>query len=299
LRGMMLCGGFLLVDIFYCTYIQMRLKNILNKENIIAYAFGSSAAIAFIVWRLVNKGWIQTHEGSPWEDLWHVANFKTFMFNLIILAHRFFDFGRIAVLSFIAVCTIYSYKNKQEISTNIKFLLACSILSTCIITIVSLAATNTIAHRYFAISYIFIELLALLLLNNFNRNKKIILFVLMICLATGNLWHYPHKIAQGWDASLKGLPYFALRKDAIHYLDESHIKVENVGTFFPNTFSIDEVSLNGDNRKFVEFDSTNHYVFYSNAFNLNKAQYRILEDQFIPLKRFERFGIYVDVLKKK
>lgn len=299
LRGMMLCGGFLLVEIFFYTIIQHSFKTIFNKKNIAAYCFGSSAAIAFIIWRLVTKGWIQTHEGSPWEDLWHIANLKTLILNVVILTHRLLDFGRIAVMCFLVIAGLYWYKNKLKINHHIKLLLSLSILSTCMITIVSLAATNTIAHRYFAISYIFFELLALYILNSFTHNKKIILGVLTICLATGNLWHYPPKIAQGWDASLRGLPYFDLRNKAIAYLDESQIKIEAVGTFFPNNFSIDAVSVNGDTRKLNDFDSTSEYVLYSNVYNLNNDQYKLLEQRFILAKRFEHFGIYVDVLKRK
>jgi hypothetical protein len=284
---------------FYCSIIQHQFKNICNKKNIAAYCFGASAAIAFVAFRLINKGWIQTHVGSPWEDLWHMATPKIFLFNVVVLAHRVLDFGRIAVVFFIAITSIYYYKNKIKYSPNTLLLLAFAILSTCIITIVSLAATNTIAHRYYAISFVFLHLLALLLLNQLITYKKTILLLLAMFLITGNMWHYPNKIAQGWDASLRGLPYFNLRKKAITYLDERHIKIEEVGSFFPNNFSIEEVSVNGDNRKFANFDSTNHYVFYANVYNLNNSQYQQLEQLFVPVKIFKAYGIYVAILKKK
>jgi hypothetical protein len=299
LRGMMLCGGFFIFEVFYNNIIQHNWKHIFNKKNIAAYFFGASASIAFLCWRLMNKGWIQTHEGSPWEDLWHIANLKTIGFNIIILIHRFLDFGRVVVVLFIVVTAFYRYKNKLKFSIRTKLLFSLTILSTCIITIVSIAATNTIAHRYYAISFVFMHLLALHLLNNLIKCKKGILVVLYLFLITGNIWQYPHKIAQGWDASLRGLPYFRLRNKAINYLNESHIKIEDTGTFFPNNFSLDEISLNGDNRKFQDFDSTNNYVLYANVYNISNEQYKQLEQQFIVIKKFEQYGIYIDILKKR
>ena len=114
----------------------------------------------------------------------------------------------------------------------------------------------------------------------------------------GNFWIYPHKIAQGWDASLKFTPYFNLRNEAINYLDNKQIKIDEVGTFFPNNFPIEEVSLNNDNRAFSDF-SNNKYVFYSNVYNLSNEEYNNIENNFVELKTFKSNGIEVVIYKRK
>ena len=123
--------------------------------------------------------------------------------------------------------------------------------------------------------------------------------MLTFCLVTGNLWQYPVKYAQGWDASLRCLPYFNLRNNAINYLNKSDIKIEEVATFFPNIYSNEEINLNNNNSCFAEYDSTNKYIFLANIYNLKPQQYQQLYQNYTVVKRFENWRIWVEVLKKR
>ena len=115
---------------------------------------------------------------------------------------------------------------------------------------------------------------------------------------SGNLWIYPEKISQGWDATLAHTPYHQLRKEAIKFLDDQEIDFKQVGTFFPNYNTIDEIDFTNDQRSFAHFNEKNNYVFYSNVYNLSDNDYSNLEKKYTEIKRFQRFGIYVSVLKK-
>lgn len=298
-RGMMLCGGFFIFEVFYYANTFKNIRQIFAKKNIMCYVVASSAAVAFIIWRITEKGYFLIHKNSQWGNLAEIVDFKGLMFNIKVIIHRFLDFGRIAVVIFLIAIL---YINKKVVFKNdkIKLLLAAAILSTSIITIVSLAATNTIGHRYFALSFLFLHLLALYILQTFFTHKKTILFVILsIVLITGNLWQYPTKYAQGWDASLRSLPYFNLRNQAIHYLHNNNISANSVGTFFPNIYSNEEINLNGDTASFVAFDSINNYVLYANIYNQKPQQYQYILNNYTPIKHFENFGIWVEVLKKK
>lgn len=191
LRGMMLCGGFFILEVVYCKNIIKNTRQIFTRQNIICYAMASSAAVIFITWRLFHKGYIQTHQGSQWEDLWHFASIEAILNNIKILIHRFLDFGRIAVITFL-ISVLYIYRKEAFKNKKIKLLLAATLLSTGIIAIISLVVTNTIGHRYFALSFLLMHLLALYILQTFIANKKaLILFLFSIVLVTGNLWQYP------------------------------------------------------------------------------------------------------------
>ena len=298
-RGMMLCGSFFLFEVFYSTTILKKIKLVFTRQNIICYIIASSAAVGFIIWRVVNKGYFLLHENSQWGNLAEFVDFKGFIFNLKVLIHRYLDFGRVAIIVFIAIVFII-YKKKLLKNNNIKLLLAATILSTSIITIVSLAATNTIGHRYFALSFLLMHLLALYVIQTFVAHKKIIiLFVLGIVLITGNLWQYPQRYAQGWDASLRSLPYFNLRNQAITYLNNNNINLNNVGTFFPNIYSNEEINLIGDTTTFAAFDSTNTYVLFANIYNQKPEQYQYILSNYTPIKHYENLGIWVEVLKRK
>ncbi len=121
----------------------------------------------------------------------------------------------------------------------------------------------------------------------------------MIGLLSGNLWIDPEKISQGWNATLAHIPYHDLRTEAIQYLEKEKINIEEVGTFFPNYNSLDQINLDGDTRKFQHFDKNNSLVFYSNVYNITDEEYEVIQSNYQEIKQFESFGIYVTLLKKK
>ena len=169
----------------------------------------------------------------------------------------------------------------------------CSVL---FIIITVLLSTNAFGHRYFIVSYICVILVGFLTLLELKKYKNTLFVFLLIGLITGNLWIYPEKISQGWDATLAHTPYHQLRKEAIQFLEIEEIDFKQVGTFFPNYNTIDEIDLTGDYRSFAHFNKVNKYVFYSNVYNLSDKEYRILEKNYQEVKRFARFGVFVSIL---
>ena len=131
-----------------------------------------------MAWRLLEKGWLQTHPGSPWEDCWHFVNIKEFAYNIVVLVHRFADFGRIGVLIFLAVVFLIKRQLFKERQTREVLLLAVS--SVFFVVVVSLISTNPFGHRYFIASYISFILLAFLLLIKLNINKLTLLRLMRI-----------------------------------------------------------------------------------------------------------------------
>ena len=123
--------------------------------------------------------------------------------------------------------------------------------------------------------------------------------LLFLGLVSGNLWVYPEKISQGWDATLAHLPYHQLRKNAIQFLEDKNINFQEVGTFFPNYTSIDEIDLNDDSRFFEYFNQKNPYIFYSNVYNVSDEDYDFLQENYYELKRFKKGNVYVSLLKMK
>lgn len=297
-RSMMLCAGVFLFDFSNSLLInKQKLKSILTIKFITTYLIGSIPALIYIAWRLIEKGWIQTHPSSPWVNLWHLASIKEIIRNIIILGHRYTDFGRIFIYIFI----IYNFiKFKNNIFTkNVNQLILLSITSIITIIVTSILTTNSFGHRYFIVSYIVLTLLAFVILSTFYKRKKIIYSFLLLSLITGNLWIYPRNIAQGWDATLAHLPYYNLRTEAINYLDKKSIEIEDVGTFFPNVTKIDNVDLSGDMRSFTSFNGQNNYLFYSNVYNLSDEEYEIIDTKYTLVKQFNKFNIDVNIYKHK
>lgn len=118
-------------------------------------------------------------------------------------------------------------------------------------------------------------------------------------LATGNLWVYPDKIAQGWDSTLAHLPYYKIRSQAIQYLNEQDVNFQNVQSFFPNTATIDAIDLNNDQRFFTDFNNCCEYVIYSNVFNINDDDYEKVKTDYILVKEFKRGSLHMDICRRK
>lgn len=294
-RSMMLLGGFVLFDIINTLFIKKeRWKSILNIKFILFYVLASLPGIVFVIWRLVTKGWLQTHPDSPWASLWQVATPKIFIKNLLTLIHRYFDFGRVFILLFLVI-SLFIYGKKILKSTKNKQLLVISIASVIFIIIAVLFSTNAFGHRYFIVSFCSINLLTFCIIKEYYSKKKLIYSLLFIGLISGNLWIYPKTISQGWDATLAHVPYHSLRINAIKYLDKEEINISEVASFFPNYTILDFIDFSGDKRSFAKFTGKNKFVFYSTVYNLSDENYNTLETNYRILKEFSNYNITITI----
>ncbi|MFY7901112.1 MAG: ArnT family glycosyltransferase [Chitinophagaceae bacterium] len=296
-RGMMLFAGLALFDFLLHTIIEKRsLISFFSRKTILIYVIAATPAFVYIIWRLTTKGWLQTHPQSPWAHLWHFVTLKEFGRNIIVLTQRFADFGRCFVFLLLAFFLFWQRKWLQQKS--VKTLLLLAICGTFFIIVVSIFSTNEMGHRYFIVAYLASILLAFEIIKQHPYFKQFYGF-LLVALLTGNLWIYPTDFAQGWDASLAHMPYFSLREKAIQYLDEKNIPIEQVATFFPNESTIDDVSLNGDQRSFTAFTDTSKYVFVSTVFNLSDKELSTIHVSFDTIQSFQKNRISVTILKHK
>lgn len=297
-RSMMIFAGLFLFDILNQSFIhRKKIKESINYEVLKYYFFAAIPGISYVIWRLVTKGWLQTHSESPWASLWHFASIKDFFHNVLVLMWRYVDFGRIFIFLFLML-TFWFLKKKIWQNNSIKQLLLLAISSVGFVIITVLLSTNSFGHRYFIISYSCFILIAFLIVLEFKRYKRGIFILLWLGLISGNLWIYPEKISQGWDATLAHTPYHQLRKEAIKFLDFEEIDFKQVGTFFPNYNTIDEIDFTNDQRSLVHFNKKNNYVFYSNVYNLSDDDHLFLEKNYREIKRFQRFGVSILILKK-
>lgn len=299
LRSMMLCSGVFLFEVLNQFYIHRKIK-IFNRKLILSYLIGTLPAFVYVISHYIVKGWIYSHENSPWLTNNKFISFQGLFKNIMILIHKYLDFGKVFIFVFLIISFLLFGKRILKIEKNRQLLL---IAITCNFTVIvaSLLSTNTFGHRYFIVSYIAFILFSFLILNEFYKAKKSIYLFLFLGLITGNLWIYPREIAQGWDATLAHIPYHKLRLKAINYLDEENIKIDKVATFFPNINSLNNIDLSGDKRSFTKFNGTNKYVFYSTVYNLSDENLNILENNYTILKQFNNFNINITIytLKEK
>lgn len=299
-RSMMLFGGVFMFEIFYNLYFKKeKIGKLINMRFLISYFISSTPGIVFVIWRLSTKGWLQTHSKSPWRDYWHLPDFSRFLKNIAVVIHRYLDFGRVFVILFIFISLFLIWKKlKKERKEKTKILFLIGFVTLTWIILACLFSTNAFGHRYFLVSYICLYLITILFIETINF-KKIIFTLLCLGLISGNLWEYPKRISQGWNATLGHVPYHSLRIKAIKYLNSEKIEISNVASFFPNYNTIDLIDFFGDLRSFSKFSSKNKYVFYSNVYNLTDEEYDSLDENYIEIKRFQKFHIFIAIYQLK
>jgi hypothetical protein len=299
-RSMMLFGGIFMFEVLYSRYFKKeKLIAILNLRFLTNYFAASIPGVVFVIWRLSTKGWLQTHPKSPWRDYWHLPDFNRFLKNIAVVIHRYIDFGRVFVILFIFISLFTIWKKlKNESKEKTKILFLIGFVSVTWIILACLFSTNAFGHRYFLVSYICLYLITILFIEAF-KFKKIIFMLLCFVLVSGNLWEYPKRISQGWNATLGHIPYHSLRIEAINYLNSEKIEISNVASFFPNYTTIDLIDLSGDLRSFSKFSSKNKYVFYSNVYNLTDEEYDSLDENYNEIKRFEKFHVFIAIYQLK
>ena len=217
---------------------------------------------------------------------------------MLFRSWRYLDFGRIFIFSFLLI-SFFLFRNKIIQSEKNKKLILLEITSVFFIVVTILIATNAFGHRYFIVSYIALILLAFKILQEFYTKKRLIYVLLCLGLLTGNLWVYPKNISQGWNATLGHLPYHSLRLDAIDYLKEKHINIEEVASFFPNYNILDYIDFKGDKRSFSKFNGSNIYVFYASVYNLTEEEQKSLTKHYSVLKQFHKFNTTIKIYISK
>lgn len=300
-RGMFLCAGFFTFDILNHIYLNKKeLGSWLSSTKISIYVLGGMPSIVFVVWRLVSVGYLQTHPDSPWSDCWGIVSINGFFVNLVVLSHRYLDFGRILVLT-ILTCLVYVKRKHLLFTKEIKQLILLSVCSVWIIILVSLISINPFGHRYFIISFIPIYIVIAKLIYQLLKPTQVLLFslVLISCLISGNLWVYPRSIAQGWDASLAHYPYSSLRNKALNYMYQNNIPINKTASFFPNETIIKNIDLSSNIESFCKFNKTNDYVLYSNVYNVDDNVLTILDRDYEVMTRFNSLTVEIELLVKK
>lgn len=194
--------------------------------------------------------------------------------NLLGFAFRMVDSGRIIVWLFFlaAVFKMGSKALGAFLSRSSFALLYLSVLF--VLLCVTLPVTNPFGDRYFLVLSILLALVtARLLIQTYTPKQIRISFVCMILvLASGHAWVYPEKIAKAWDSVLSHVPYYALRKQMIHYLETERIAPAEVAASFPLNAVFGDTEVTDDLRSFTPLDwEHSRYILYSNVYNWDDA----------------------------
>jgi len=230
--------------------------------------------MGFVIMLLVfykEKGWIIANPGSPdFDNFIGFASVKEVFRNIGLVGWRLIDFGRIGLWLVFLGILINSFKKKtlyDSFFRNIFYVALCQFI---VIFPVAIIYRNPFGHRYFLPVIIAVSIVVTYWVLKHSRYKYLLFALLIMTLWSGYFWIYPLKIAQGWDATPAHWPYFKVRKEMMMKIKEAEIKIDEIGTFFPNTSSTKFIDLkdNGTDMKDANL-LTDNYILYSNIYNVN------------------------------
>jgi hypothetical protein len=230
-----------------------------------------------------------------------LASSEQILRNCIYIIWKMIDFGRIIPFGILFISLI-----KGKLSKHIPhpfFMLIILITSFFFLSMAPL--TNPIGHRYFIIVYLFVSIAVAQILYSFNRHQMQIVFsILIVFLLGGNFILYPEKYGNGWDSSLKFLPYFKVREKMETYIDKQRIDTKKIASGFPLRAEPRYSKLNNtsyficdkDSLVFTSFD----YILQSNVCNtFTEAQINVLHSAtYQKLADYESGQVYIRLYKK-
>ncbi|MBQ3634088.1 MAG: hypothetical protein II951_00520 [Bacteroidales bacterium] len=299
LRGMMLCGSLFLIDVFLP--LSLRPSRFLSRPNVVCYLVAALPSLLFLLGRLCFNGWIISNPSDQWGDAFGFDSssdfFSNLLRNLVVLAHRFLDFGRWPVVLFVVVMLILGLRS--SLSVRVRSVLLMASLSALIVGGVSLFINNSIGHRYFTASYVLVALLAFEFLVSLPRLRVFLLPAFFVSLLTGNFWVYPDSMAQGWDASLAHLNYWGLRRNVAGYMHRHDISTAETATFYPNYVPSDYIFMDGDTVSPREFSGSEDYVLFSNVYNTAKDALPQIVESYVPDTSLSSLNVRVVLWRRK
>lgn len=304
MRGMMTAGALFIWQLALCWPAIRRSRSI--PGNLLAFVPGFVAALGFLGWHAAESGWIGYHAGSPWAPAFEPVRGYGLFRNLLVLGWRWTDLGRIAEWAVLGYLFYTQRKRSTGSIASKPDLFSLALLLCCLILFLSPSAVlyrNLSAHRYFLPLFLTVHLLVFHWITHANipvLRKNLLSAMLILALATGNLWIYPRGISMDWDSTLAHLPYHGLRAEMMAYLVRNNIDYEQIGTAFPNINTGENLLLNGDERLMAEKDfERNNYVMASNIFNdFSESDYCILARDWHLAKRLEHAGIWLELYQK-
>jgi hypothetical protein len=164
--------------------------------------------------------------------------------------------------------------------------------------------SNPVGHRYFMFAFVILIIAACYVLQEYaslswQKAGAIISFVALI---SGNSWIYPERFGNGWDSSLKVIPYFSLKEQMDQYIRVNNIDPAAISTQYP-LIADKRFSQLGD----TSFAYTNvwrgplnnySYFLQSNVINTDiPEQIEEVKRSWILVKKLESGQVYLSLYK--
>ncbi len=188
------------------------------------------------------------------------------------LVWKIMDSGRVVLWVVLGWLLLQRYRHQCRASTPLNTLLLLVFCPMFVFVGLMVPLSNPSSSRYFMVVFALSGILVCYLLQAVSPGpRRWLMALLAFSLLSGNFWLYPERFSNGWDTSLKVLPYFGLKKEMTAFIREQHIRPEEVATQFPlidterltDLTDADYQYTNAADGPLSEF----HYYLHSNVCN--------------------------------
>lgn len=295
-------GLFLVFSLFFVDWIIKKQ----DKENVsfLTLIKPYMPAIFLVsIWLIYHKtktGWFlfsPLHEST--DESFVSASMA--MRQLIYVLWKNLDFGRVFLW---LVVIVFVLKNKTQETTS-RTITVCLFIPLFITALFMAVVSNPIGHKYFIFLFPLLIVLFSFCLQQLSNKKTALLFVVMafFFLLSGNFWLYPQKYGNGWDSSLKVLPFFDLKLEMDDFIEAEKIEKNTIATQFPldtnNCYSY--LADSAENYTNVETEKITDYKYflYSSVMNPRKTEtIEYIRKTWVPIKTMSRGLITLCLYKK-
>ena len=296
LRGFTLVFSIFLMDVYINRAAYKNVKTILI--NVSAFI---PATLLFSIWlsyHYYQTGWLYFSERGS-QVFIKTISFESILRNVAYIIWKMIDFGRIGL--FVFILWLFIRFRKVKPFNMFFFFLFATVIS---YVIFFLPFSIPVSHRYFMIAYIIGILTFVYFVSTLKQKylKVLSSTIVAVMLLSGNIWLYPERFGNGWDSSLKVLPYFSLKKQLDNYLVSSNIDPKSVGTKFPIDFDNYDCNLNNEHFAFVDLDKKQYqeipYVVQSNISNTFTAEeINTFNTKWTLVKELRSWPVYIKLFK--
>jgi len=297
LRGALIGFGILASYFFLSNqYIRFKIKNYK------AFIPGLMALSGFLLIFYYSNGWIiHNTVSNNWDTANDMASTQTIFKNIGTIGWQLIDYGRIAIFGILLFILFRQVVNRKFEDEHLRFLFIIGLGQIIIIAPILIFSQIPFGHRYFLPTIIPMSLfVGHWMLNHCNHKFKYYFYTgLILILVSGHFWIYPKKISQGWDSTTLHWQYFEVAEQMNEYIISENVDPKTVGTFFPAYKSRRNTHLEPDSFSYSKYDSSQEYMLYSNAFNVEDAIIESIEEgKWEPIKSYESLGIEMNLYRR-
>lgn len=298
IKGLPAAFSLMLIYFFYSHYILNEKKYL---PTIILHLLPLLLYLPWLFYHHLQTGWYMF---TPVNDHSSGVNLNLFGLKRILLGTwQLIDFGKAFLWLFIFICGWMILR--RGISIHEKKLFFITLISAAIPILYLAVLDVSLCHRYYMSGFLLSNIVAVFLMEKFLQKqilRTMLLVIFPIALLTGNCWIYGGGFSNGWDASLKVLPYFGLRDELIAYVKDESINPNDIGTKYPLYHDLKYSDLSQDSFHFKDMDTISlhqfKYILLSNiSNNFTVEEKQELRSEWTLVKELKRGQVYLQLLK--